>query len=112
AKLNAMAHYGHPSEFYECLLGDTVGYSEGYWADGTKTLNQPKHHLYDSVARKLRIQPGHRVVEVGSGWGYLPILMARDYGADVTVYNLVPSQNDYMRQRFTRARPGYPRALV
>jgi cyclopropane-fatty-acyl-phospholipid synthase len=100
AKLNAMAHYGHPPEFYECLLGDTVGYSEGYWADGTKTLNQAKHNLYDYVARKLRIEPGHRVVEVGSGWGYLPILMARDYGADVTVYNLVPSQNDYMRQRF------------
>jgi cyclopropane-fatty-acyl-phospholipid synthase len=102
AKRNAIAHYGHASEFYEYLLGDTVGYSEGYWPVGTETLNQAKHNLYDYVARKLCIKPGHRVVEVGSGWGYLPILMARDYGADVTVYNPIPRQNDYMRQRFER----------
>jgi len=102
ARANAIAHYGHASEFYECLLGDTVGYSEGYWADGTETLNQAKHNFYDYIARKLRIEPGHKVVEVGSGWGYLPILMARDYGAKVTVYNPIPRQNDYMRQRFAR----------
>ena len=42
ARQNAIAHYGHAPEFYEVLLGDTVGYSEGYWPDGTETLNQAK----------------------------------------------------------------------
>jgi cyclopropane-fatty-acyl-phospholipid synthase len=102
AKQNAIAHYGHAAEFYEILLGDTVGYSEGYWADGTETLNQAKHNFYDFIARKLHVEPGHKVVEVGSGWGYLPILLARDYGAEVTVYNPIPRQNEYMRQRFAR----------
>ena len=102
ARQNAIAHYGHAPEFYEVLLGDTVGYSEGYWPDGTETLNQAKHNFYDYIARKLHIEPGHKVVEVGSGWGYLPMILARDYGAEVTVYNPIPRQNDYMRRRFAR----------
>ena len=102
AKRNAIHHYGLPPAFFEYMLGDTVGYSEGYWPDGTETLNQAKHNIYDYVARKLRLEPGHRVIEVGAGWGYLPMLMARAYGADVTVYNPVPPQNDYMRERFVR----------
>jgi len=102
AERNAIHHYGLAPEFFHCLLGDTIGYSEGYWPAGTATLNQAKHNLYDYVARKLRLEPGHKVVEVGAGWGYLPLLMARDHGAEVTVYNPVPRQNDYMRQRFAR----------
>jgi cyclopropane-fatty-acyl-phospholipid synthase len=102
ARQNAIHHYGLPPGFFAHLLGDTVGYSEGYWPSGTATLNQAKHNVYDYVARKLCIEPGHKVVEVGAGWGYMPMLMARDYGAEVTVYNPVPRQNDYMRERFAR----------
>ncbi len=102
AKQNAIHHYGLAPAFFEHLLGDTVGYSEGYWPSGTETLNQAKHNVYDYIARKLRLEPGHKVIEVGAGWGYMPMLMAREYGADVTVYNPVPRQNDYMRERFAR----------
>src|SRR5262245_33621536 len=102
AKQNAIHHYGLAPEFFGYLLGDTVGYSEGYWPEGTETLDQAKHNIYDYVARKLRLEPGHKVIEVGAGWGYMPMLMAREYGADVTVYNPVPRQNDYMRARFAR----------
>ncbi len=102
AKQNAIFHYGHDPRFFEYLLGDTVGYSEGYWSLGTETLNQAKHNNYDRIARKLKLEPGLKVLEVGSGWGYLPILMAERYGAEVTVYNPVPRQNDYMRARFAR----------
>lgn len=102
AKQNAIFHYGHDPRFFEYLLGDTVGYSEGYWPLGTDTLNQAKHNNYDRIARKLKLEPGLKVLEVGSGWGYLPILMAERYGAEVTIYNPVPRQNDYMRARFER----------
>ena len=42
------------------------------------------------------------VLEVGAGWGYMPIYMAKRYGVEVTVYNPVRRQNDYMRERFRR----------
>lgn len=102
AKQNAIYHYGLPPEFFEYLLGDTVGYSEGYWRDGTDDLNRAKVDNYHHVARKLRLEAGLKVVEVGAGWGYMPLVMAKTYGVDVTVYNPVPRQNEYMRSRFAR----------
>jgi cyclopropane-fatty-acyl-phospholipid synthase len=100
AKANADYHYGIDARFFEYMLGSTVGYSEGYWTEGTVNLDQAKFNNYEYVCRKLRLQPGDRVLEVGSGWGYMPIYMAKNYGAEVTVYNPVKAQNDYMLARF------------
>lgn len=97
---NAEFHYGLDPRFFELKLGETVGYSEGYWTAGTETLDQAKYNLYEYACRKLRLKPGDRVLEVGSGWGYLPLLMAKKYGAHVTIYNPVQRQNEYMRERF------------
>jgi cyclopropane-fatty-acyl-phospholipid synthase len=99
---NADFHYGMHPALFEHMLGETVGYSEGLWTPETKTLNQAKYNNYEYVCRKLRLEPGVKVLEVGAGWGYMPIYMAKRYGADVTVYNPVRRQNDYMRERFRR----------
>jgi cyclopropane-fatty-acyl-phospholipid synthase len=99
---NADFHYSLPPALFEAMLGDTVGYSEGLWTPDTKTLNQAKFNNYENVCRKLRLKPGMTVLEVGAGWGYMPIYMAKRYLVDVTVYNPVRRQNDYMRERFRR----------
>jgi cyclopropane-fatty-acyl-phospholipid synthase len=100
---NADFHYAAPPALFEHMLGETVGYSEGLWVPGTETINQAKYNLYEYVARKLRLdRPGLRVLEVGSGWGYMPIYLAKRYGTAVTVYNPVRRQNEYMRERFRR----------
>jgi hypothetical protein len=39
AKRNATFHYGLPMEFFQLVLGDTYGYSEGCWNDETRTLD-------------------------------------------------------------------------
>jgi cyclopropane-fatty-acyl-phospholipid synthase len=99
---NADFHYALHPALFEHMLGDTVGYSEGIWTAETRTLTQAKFNNYEYVCRKLRLEPGMKVLEVGAGWGYMPIYMAKRYGADVTVYNPVRRQNDYMRERFAR----------
>lgn len=99
---NAEHHYAlHPAMF-EYMLGDTVGYSEGLWTSDTKTLDEAKYNAYEYVCRKLRLAPGLKVLEVGPGWGFMPIHMVKRYGVDVTVYNPVRRQNEYMRERFAR----------
>lgn len=98
AKRNATFHYGMPTEFFRLVLGDTYGYTEGFWDEGTRTLDQAQHDNFDMICRKLGLRPGSRLVEVGPGWGYLAMLAAQKYGADVTAYGLVPSQNDAMRE--------------
>jgi cyclopropane-fatty-acyl-phospholipid synthase len=99
---NAEVHYSNHPALFERMLGETVGYSEGLWTPDTRTLNQAKHNHYEYICRKLRLEPGMKVLEVGPGWGFLPIFMAKRYGADVTVYNPVRRQNEYMQERFRR----------
>jgi cyclopropane-fatty-acyl-phospholipid synthase len=99
---NAEFHYALPPELFRAILGDTMGYSEGLWTAGTTTLNQAKYDHYEYVCQKLQLKPGMSVLEVGAGWGYMPIYMAKRYQVDVTVYNPVRRQNDYMRERFSR----------
>ena len=98
AKRNAVYHYGLPMEFFRLVLGDTYGYSEGCWKEETRTLDEAQHNNFDLICRKLRLNPGDRLVEIGPGWGYMSMLAAEKYGADVTSYGLVPSQNDGMRR--------------
>jgi cyclopropane-fatty-acyl-phospholipid synthase len=97
AKRNAIFHYGLPTEFFGLVLGATYGYSEGFWKQDTHTLDEAQHNYFDLICKKLRLGPGDRLVEVGPGWGYLSMLAAEKYGAEVTGYGLVPSQNDGMR---------------
>ena len=99
---NAEFHYSLPPAVFEHMLSDTVGYSEGLWTADTNTLTQAKYNNYEYICRKLRLEPGMEVLEVGPGWGYMPIYMTKRYGVDVTVYNPVRRQNDYMRERFRR----------
>jgi len=99
---NADFHYAYHPALFEQMLDDTVGYSEGIWTPDTRTLNQAKYNNYEYVCRKLRLEPGMKVLEVGSGWGYMPIYMTKRYGVNVTVYNPVRRQNEYMRERFKR----------
>ena len=99
---NAEFHYSLHPALFEYMLGDTVGYSEGLWSPDTTTVSQAKVNLYEFMCRKLRLEPGMKVLEVGPGWGYMPIYMVKRYGVDVTAYNPVRRQNDYMRERFRR----------
>ncbi len=98
AKANAEAHYDLPSEFFELVLGPTFGYTCGFWDAHTKTLDQAQHNKFDHICKKLAIEPGCRLIEVGSGWGYLSLHAAKAYGAVVDNYGLVKAQNDYMQR--------------
>jgi cyclopropane-fatty-acyl-phospholipid synthase len=103
ARRNASFHYGLPMAFFHLVLGDTYGYSEGLWGPDTRSLDQAQRDNFDLICRKLGLQPGDRLVEIGPGWGEMAMLAAEKYGADVTAYGLVASQNEGMRTRM-RAR--------
>ena len=112
AKRNAAFHYGLPTEFFHLVLGDTYGYSEGYWKEDTRTLDEAQHNNFDLICRKLRLRPGDKLIEVGPGWGYMSMLAAENYGANVTSYGLVGSQNEGMRMLMKARNFGGNVALV
>ncbi len=106
AKKNAYFHYNLPAEFFHLFLGETYAYSEAYYHDGDETLDEAQVKKYNYVAKKLLLKPGDKLVEVGSAYGYMSILAAEKYGADVTNYGLVAEQNRVMQEKIDQKNLG------
>ncbi len=97
-------HYDVSNEFFELFLGPTMVYSCAIWRDGEKkTLEEAQEEKLDTVARKLEIKEGERILDVGCGWGGFPLWAATRYGADVVGITLSPPQAEKARQRAEEA---------
>jgi cyclopropane-fatty-acyl-phospholipid synthase len=101
-KRNLYAHYNMPAEFFHYMNGELYGYTEGYYETGNETQNEAQFKKYDYMCRKLLLKPGDKVVEVGSAWGTMALMMAKKYGADVVNYGLVDEQNRVMQERILK----------
>jgi len=67
-------HYDVSNEFFELFLGPTMVYSCAIWRGGEmKTLEEAQEEKLDTVARKLDIKEGERILDVGCGWGGFPL---------------------------------------
>lgn len=97
-------HYDVSNEFFELFLGRSMVYSCAFWRGGEKkTLEEAQEEKLDTVARKLALKEGERVLDVGCGWGGFPLWAAAEYGADVVGITLSPPQAEKARQRAEEA---------
>lgn len=88
-------HYNVSNRFYEMVLGPSMTYSCAVFATPEDTLEQAQARKVDLVARKLDLQPGMRLLDVGCGWGAMAIHAARHYGASVVGVTLSEPQQRY-----------------
>jgi cyclopropane-fatty-acyl-phospholipid synthase len=97
---NIHHHYDIGNDFYELWLdSEAMQYTCAYFPSADLTLEQAQRAKMDHVCRKLRLKPGDRVVEAGSGWGGFARHMAKYYGVQVTSYNISHQQIVYARQK-------------
>jgi cyclopropane-fatty-acyl-phospholipid synthase len=61
-------HYDIGNDLYRSMLDARLTYSCGYWKEA-KTLDQAQEHKFDLICRKLDLQPGQRILDIGCGWG-------------------------------------------
>ncbi|MFE0962001.1 class I SAM-dependent methyltransferase [Streptomyces fungicidicus] len=94
-------HYDVGNDFYELVLGPSMVYSCAYWPAPPPqgTLEQAQHDKLELVARKLALEPGRRLLDVGCGWGSMAVHAARDHGVDVVGVTLSQEQAAYARKR-------------
>ena len=83
ARQVAEAHYDLGNDLYRAMLDPRMVYTCGYWANATDLdgAQTAKLHL---VCRKLGLQPGMRVLDIGCGWGSFARFAAEHYGVTVT----------------------------
>lgn len=75
-------HYDQSAEFYRTFLGETMTYSCAYF-DRTESLDEAQTAKLDYVLRKLRVEPGERLLDIGCGWGSLVVRAASAFGARI-----------------------------
>jgi cyclopropane-fatty-acyl-phospholipid synthase len=100
-------HYDVSNEFFGLFLDESMTYSCANFSQGdAKTLEEAQVVKLDTVARKLAIQPGERVLDVGCGWGSFSIRAAKEYGANVVGITLSEPQAEEARRRAEAAGVG------
>ncbi len=76
-------HYDIGNDLYEAMLDPTLTYTCGYWKDA-KNLEEAQQAKLDLICRKLKLEPGMKVLDIGCGWGSFAIYAAKKYGVSVT----------------------------
>lgn len=98
SKRVAESHYNLGNSFYEDMLDPWMQYTCGYWKDADD-LQAAQAAKLDLVCRKLHLREGHRVLELGGGWGGFARFAAERYGASVVSYNISAEQVKFARTR-------------
>jgi cyclopropane-fatty-acyl-phospholipid synthase len=94
-------HYDLGNAFYREMLGRWMVYSCGYWRgrDGMPLddLDAAQEAKLDLVCRKLRLQPGMRVLDIGCGWGEALKYAAERHGVSGVGVTISAEQADFAR---------------
>ena len=109
-------HYDVGNDFYELVLGQSLVYSCAVWPEGDPNVKAPgagrrlaegldtaQEAKLDLVCRKLGLQPGMRVLDVGCGWGSFALHAAARYGVTVVGITLSNEQANLARKRAAHA---------
>jgi cyclopropane-fatty-acyl-phospholipid synthase len=95
----AVSHYDLGNDFFARMLGPTMTYSCGYWrrADNLDDAQDAKHDL---ICDKLGLEPHHKLLDIGSGWGRLLSHAERTRGCRGVGVTISRPQWDYCRERW------------
>jgi len=91
-------HYDVPSAFYQLILDPSMAYSCAYWGPQTPDLAAAQRAKLELIGRKLALEPGQSLLDMGCGWGSLTIHAARAR-VRVTGVTLSREQGAYVRRR-------------
>lgn len=96
-------HYDVPSEFYQLWLDRRMVYSCAYFTRSDDELDKAQANKLDYICRKLRLESGERVLDIGCGWGGFAIYAAQYYGASVIGITLSLRQAEVARRQIAAA---------
>ncbi|MFT8813518.1 MAG: cyclopropane-fatty-acyl-phospholipid synthase family protein [Oenococcus sp.] len=102
SKSEIQSHYDIGNDFYAKWLDPTMTYSCAYFKSDSDSLEEAQLNKVHHVLNKLDAQPGRRLVDIGSGWGTLIMIAAKEYGLKTLGVTLSQEQYDYTQAQIKK----------
>ena len=105
SRQNVAHHYDLGDALYALFLDPDWQYSCAYFESDGQSLADAQIAKKRHIAGKLRLQPGHNVLDIGCGWGGLACYLAETAGA-TNIFGVTLSQEQLGRARRTARERG------
>ncbi len=96
-------HYDVSNAFYRLVLGPSMTYSCAVFHDPSDTLEDAQANKYELICRKLGLEPGMRLLDVGCGWGGMAMHAAAHHGVRAVGVTISKRQADLAEKRAAEA---------
>jgi cyclopropane-fatty-acyl-phospholipid synthase len=97
-------HYDVGNDFYALWLDRAMNYSCAYFAGAGEDIDTAQQRKMEHICRKLRLQPGERLLDIGCGWGGLVMYAAQHYGVQALGVTLSKQQAQWANDHIAMAR--------
>lgn len=98
AGIVAKRHYDLDNELFSLMLDETLAYSCGYWRNAA-TLHEAQIAKLNLICRKLHLEPGMKVLDIGCGWGSFAWYASTYCGVSVDGITLSKEQQRHAQER-------------
>ncbi len=98
-RANIQHHYDVSNAFYRLWLDERMVYSCAYFRSEADSLDQAQTQKLDHICRKLLLNPGEELLDIGCGWGALIFRAAQTYGVNATGITLSQNQYDHVKAK-------------
>jgi cyclopropane-fatty-acyl-phospholipid synthase len=99
---NIRAHYDLGNDFFRLFLDPSLAYSCAYYESAEDSLEQAQLRKFERICRKLELQPGDHLLEIGTGWGGFAAYAANHFGCRVSTTTISRKQFEYAGASFTQ----------
>ena len=96
-------HYDVSNRFYSWVLGPSMAYTCAVFPTADSSLETAQEEKFDLVCRKLDLQPGMRLLDVGCGWGGMVMHAVKHYGVKAIGVTLSEQQAAYGKESIQQA---------
>ena len=103
SRRNVAHHYDLSGALYDLFLDKDRQYSCAYFGSDNDNLETAQVNKKLHLAAKLRLEPGQKLLDIGSGWGGLALYLARLAGVDATGVTLSTEQHKMSQERAAAA---------